>query len=137
MSHPQSYEILLFPEPEETATGAPEPGTAIRSAVVAATGDTGASGYPRYAGEGMEADIDPASHTVEAVLVDGAELDYGLTVRIAERIGGTREAAETAEAEAPEPLDAPGSDTGRETEAAGGGAPRSGSTTGPDRPGEG
>ncbi|MFE9726818.1 hypothetical protein ACFYQ5_25300 [Streptomyces sp. NPDC005794] len=89
MSHPQNYEILLFPEPEESATGAPEPGTAIRSAVVAATGDTGTSGYPRYAGDGMEADIDPASHTVEALLVDGSELDYGLTVRIAERIGGT------------------------------------------------
>ncbi|MFE9822293.1 hypothetical protein ACFYSH_08975 [Streptomyces sp. NPDC005791] len=89
MSHPQSYEILLFPEPGESAAGAPEPGTAIRSAVVAATGDTGTSGYPRYAGDGMEADIDTASHTVEALLVDGAELDYGLTVRIAERIGGS------------------------------------------------
>ncbi|MFB4419863.1 hypothetical protein C5F59_002080 [Streptomyces sp. QL37] len=104
MSHPQSYEILLFPEPEEPVTGAPAPGTAIRSAVVAATGETGTSGYPRYAGGGMEADIDPASHTVEALLVDGAELDYGLTARIAERILGTEEAepepAGTAEAEA-------------------------------------
>ncbi|MEU9063341.1 hypothetical protein AB0D13_31865 [Streptomyces sp. NPDC048430] len=89
MSHPQSYEILLFPEPEEPVTGAPAPGTAIRSAVVAATGETGTSGYPRYAGGGMEADIDPASHTVEALLVDGSELDYGLTARIAERILGT------------------------------------------------
>lgn len=88
MSHPQSYEILLFPEfRESTGAGAPMPGAAIRSAVVAATGDTGASGYPRYAGDGMEADIDPATHTVEALLVDGAELDYGLTVRIAERTG--------------------------------------------------
>ncbi|MFE5239470.1 hypothetical protein [Streptomyces sp. NPDC056627] len=91
MSHPQSYEILVFPEPEETATGVPEPSTAIRSAVVAATGQTGTSGYPRYAGDGLVADIDPASHTVEALLVDGHELDYGLTVRIAERIGGTEE----------------------------------------------
>ncbi|MFJ8862299.1 hypothetical protein ACIRD8_28205 [Streptomyces sp. NPDC102451] len=98
MSHPQSYEILLFPEPEEPVTGAPPPGTAIRSAVVAATGDTGESGYPRYAGNGMEADIDPASHTVEALLVDGAELDYGLTARIADRIRGTEESeAEPAE----------------------------------------
>lgn len=118
MSHPQSYEILLFPEPEETATGAPEPATAIRSAVVAATGDTGASGYPRYTGEGMEADIDPASHTVEALLVDGAELDYGLTVRIAERIGGTQEAPEAGAGHEPEP--------------AGAEAPVS-----PERPGEG
>ncbi|MFH8755819.1 hypothetical protein [Streptomyces atroolivaceus] len=102
MSHPQSYEILLFPEPEESATGTPAPGTAIRSAVVAATGDTGTSGYPRYAGEGMVADIDPASHTVEALLVDGAELDYGLTVRVAEHIGGTEE-PETEEPETEEP----------------------------------
>lgn len=92
MSHPQNYEILLFPEPEEPVTGAPAPGTAIRSAVVAATGDTGTSGYPRYAGGGMVADIDPASHTVEALLVDGSELDYGLTARIAERNLGTEEA---------------------------------------------
>jgi hypothetical protein len=91
MSHPQSYEILLFPEPEEPVTGPPAPGTAIRAAVVAATGQTGASGYPRYAGGGMEADIDPASHTVEALLVDGAELDYGLTARIAERVRGPQE----------------------------------------------
>ncbi|WP_329204990.1 hypothetical protein OG257_04720 [Streptomyces sp. NBC_00683] len=96
MSHPQSYEILLVPEFKESA-GAPTPGAAIRSAVVAATGDTGASGYPRYAGDGMEADIDPATHTVEALLVDGAELDYGLTVRIAERRGGTGEAGTATE----------------------------------------
>ncbi|MFF3729118.1 hypothetical protein ACFYXM_01985 [Streptomyces sp. NPDC002476] len=57
----------------------------LRSAVVAATGETGASGYPRYAGEGVVADIDPATRTVEALLVDGAELDYGLSVRINER----------------------------------------------------
>ncbi|MFC8224934.1 hypothetical protein [Streptomyces sp. NPDC057287] len=125
MSHPQSYEILLLPEPEETATGAPEPATAIRSAVVAATGDTGASGYPRYVGDGMEADIDPASHTVEALLVDGSELDYGLTVRIAERIGGSDEAPE-----------APGAD-GQEPEPAGDDAPRSGSAVGPEGSGEG
>lgn len=108
MSHPQSYEILLVPgfveetahdSGDDTATGGAGDdttgaGTAegvtapadpvIRSAVVAATGETGASGYPRYAGEGVVADIDPATHTVEAVLVDGAELDYGLSVRIKE-----------------------------------------------------
>lgn len=65
------------------------PGPAIRSAVVTATGETGESGYPRYAGDGMVADIDPATHTVEALLVDGAELDYGLSVRLSERsVGG-------------------------------------------------
>lgn len=106
MSYPQSYEILLVPgftatttEPAE-ATERPEatdgaehpdaaeaPGSvaAIRSAVVEATGEIGASGYPRYAGEGMVADIDPVTRTVEALLIDGAELDYGLSVRVSER----------------------------------------------------
>ncbi|WTC78116.1 hypothetical protein OG891_37130 [Streptomyces sp. NBC_01637] len=106
MSYPQSYEILLVPgftdttaepagaaeRPEATddtehtdTTEAPDSVAAIRSAVVEATGETGASGYPRYAGEGMVADIDPATRTVEALLIDGAELDYGLSVRVSER----------------------------------------------------
>lgn len=99
MSHPQSYEILLIPEfaqeppadgsrpATDTGSGpdARASGTPIRSAVVAATGETGASGYPRYAGDGIVADIDPASQAVEALLVDGAELDYGLSVRVSER----------------------------------------------------
>ncbi|MCX5316334.1 hypothetical protein [Streptomyces sp. NBC_00154] len=103
MSYPQSYEILLVPgftdtttEPAEATerpeatddtdtTEGPESVAAIRSAVVEATGETGASGYPRYAGEGMVADIDPATRTVEALLIDGAELDYGLSVRVSER----------------------------------------------------
>lgn len=67
------------------AAGSLRPGTAIRSAIVAATGETGESGYPRYAGDGMVADIDPATHTVEALLIDGSELDYGLSVRVSER----------------------------------------------------
>ncbi|WEH38353.1 hypothetical protein OG233_01845 [Streptomyces sp. NBC_01218] len=98
MSHPQSYEILLVPEfadasgadkPGPVRTGEderdapPRPGSAIRSGVVHATGATGASGYPRYAGDGIEADIDPSTRTVEALLIDGAELDYGLSVRVA------------------------------------------------------
>ncbi|MGN5631587.1 hypothetical protein [Streptomyces sp. AC154] len=86
MSHPQSYEILVIPQFSD-AKGADASGTGrtIRSAVVTATGATGESGYPRYAGEGMVADIDPATHTVEAILVDGSELDYGLTARISEQ----------------------------------------------------
>ncbi|WP_328885529.1 hypothetical protein [Streptomyces sp. NBC_00316] len=110
MNYPQSYEILLVPgftdataepanaaeqaarteqpgrgERTEDAGDAPASVGAIRSAVVEATGETGASGYPRYAGEGMVADIDPVTRTVEALLIDGAELDYGLSVRVAER----------------------------------------------------
>ncbi|MET9661846.1 hypothetical protein [Streptomyces sp. NPDC006510] len=105
MSHPESYEILLVPRFAEDTAGAAEPGAAehdaaeddaaepdagetggaIRSAVVSATGETGASGYPRYSGEGIVADIDPTTHAVEALLVDGAELAFGLTARIKER----------------------------------------------------
>ncbi|MEL5955734.1 hypothetical protein AADR41_13355 [Streptomyces sp. CLV115] len=109
MSHPQSYEILLVPSIAEDATAegatvddaerdtaesdAAEPddvgpGGAVRSAVVSATGETGASGYPRYSGEGIVADIDPETHTVEALLVDGAELSFGLSARIREREAG-------------------------------------------------
>lgn len=109
MSHPQSYEILLVPrfaeetaEAEDTAAAegtagtadaaesdAAEPGGAVRSAVVSATGETGASGYPRYSGEGVVADIDPATHAVEALLVDGAELAFGLSARVKERDAGS------------------------------------------------
>ncbi|MEU2248457.1 hypothetical protein [Streptomyces sp. NPDC019224] len=105
MSHPQSYEILIVPEfTDDKAPGAGKgatgasvrgaaakgsdgrgPGTAIRSAVVTATGETGETGYPRYAGEGMVADIDPRTRAVEGLLVDGAELAYGLSARVAER----------------------------------------------------
>ncbi|MFE6666430.1 hypothetical protein ACFVFH_23070 [Streptomyces sp. NPDC057697] len=89
MSHPQSYEILLVPGFAEDTTDAPGPGGVIRSAVVSATGETGASGYPRYSGEGIVADIDPATRSVEALLVDGAELSYGLSARVRERDTGT------------------------------------------------
>ncbi|MCX5107666.1 hypothetical protein OOK13_03820 [Streptomyces sp. NBC_00378] len=66
-----------------------EPGGAVRSAVVSATGETGASGYPRYSGEGVVADIDPETHAVEALLVDGAELSFGLSARVKETDAGT------------------------------------------------
>lgn len=110
MSHPQSYEILLVPEfsdpsgvdkpgpvkvEKEKDDASPRPGGAIRSGVVEATGDTGASGYPRYAGDGIEADIDPATRTVEALLVDGVELDYGLSVRVAARTAEPGDAPDT------------------------------------------
>ncbi|MGP9017140.1 hypothetical protein ACT1U9_01855 [Streptomyces sp. BR1] len=79
-AHPTRFEILLVPAHIETrgnATGA------VRSAVVEATGERGETGYPRYAGHGLVADIDPQTRTVEALLVDGVELDYGLTAVIA------------------------------------------------------
>ncbi|MEU7065482.1 hypothetical protein ACIA6C_12265 [Streptomyces sp. NPDC051578] len=76
---PQPFEILLVPTHVEKPGEPHRSGDPVRSAVVEPTGETGASGYPRYEGGGMLADIDPASGTVEALLVDGAELDYGLT----------------------------------------------------------
>ncbi|MEV7866473.1 hypothetical protein AB0P17_10285 [Streptomyces sp. NPDC088124] len=79
---PQRFELLLVAGFTEEHEGPPWPENALRSAVVEATGDTGASGYPRYAGNGMEADIDPETRTVEALLIDGEELDYGMTVRV-------------------------------------------------------
>jgi len=79
---PQRFTILLVPEHVEDRGGASEEDSAVRSAVVEATGETGASGYPRYAGHGIVADIDPSTRTVEALLVDGAELDYGLTAKV-------------------------------------------------------
>lgn len=77
------------PEAARSEADATEPGGVVRSAVVSATGETGASGYPRYSGEGVVADIDPETHAVEALLVDGSELSYGLSARVKETDAGT------------------------------------------------
>ncbi|MFJ3977642.1 hypothetical protein [Streptomyces sp. NPDC090021] len=82
-TEPQSFEILVVPEHIENLRGASPADRALRSAVVEATGEQGSSGYPRYRGQGVEADIDPATRTIEALLIDGAELDYGLIAMIA------------------------------------------------------
>ncbi|MGW4028655.1 hypothetical protein ACWEFL_04925 [Streptomyces sp. NPDC004838] len=79
---PRRFEILLVPEHITGDDPLSLAESAIRSAVVEATGEQGASGYPRYAGQGMVADIDPVTRTVEALLVDGFELDYGLSARV-------------------------------------------------------
>ncbi|MEU6878985.1 hypothetical protein [Streptomyces sp. NPDC046712] len=79
---PRRFEILLVPQHVEDRGGASVEDSAVRSAVVEATGHTGSSGYPRYEGHGLAADIDPETRTVEALLVDGRELDYGLTALI-------------------------------------------------------
>ncbi|MCX5174740.1 MULTISPECIES: hypothetical protein [Streptomyces] len=86
-TEPQSFEILLVPEHIENLRGESAADRALRVATVEATGETGASGYPRYRGQGVEADIDPSTRTVEALLVDGAELDYGLVAMIAPERG--------------------------------------------------
>ncbi|CAM5238845.1 hypothetical protein GCM10010329_45660 [Streptomyces spiroverticillatus] len=73
----ERFTIYLVPEHVE-GTHATVQETAVRAEVVEPTGEQGASGYPRYAGGGLVADIDAATPAVEALLVDGAELDYGL-----------------------------------------------------------
>ncbi|MEU4166992.1 hypothetical protein AB0F46_08915 [Streptomyces sp. NPDC026665] len=79
----QRFTVLLVPEFVENKDGVSARDAAVRTATVEATGETGETGYPRYAGEGIVADIDPRSRTVEAVLVDGSELDYGLSALVA------------------------------------------------------
>ncbi|MFG2334811.1 hypothetical protein ACGFMM_35135 [Streptomyces sp. NPDC048604] len=76
---PKRFVILVVPEHVEDRGRASVEDSAVRAAVVEATGERGNSGYPRYAGHGIVADIDPETRTVEAILLDGRELDYGLT----------------------------------------------------------
>lgn len=85
--NPQRYTVVLKPQLAD-AEGHPEHGSALRGAVVRATGGTGASGYPCYEGEGVRADIDPETRTVEAVTVDGAELPYGWVAQVADDAEG-------------------------------------------------
>ena len=70
------YDIVLKPQTAD-AEGHPEHGPVLRVMSVGPTGAHGETGYPRFAGEGVEADIDPRTLTVEAVTVDGEELPYG------------------------------------------------------------
>ncbi|MFC9734450.1 hypothetical protein ACH4MA_14310 [Streptomyces roseolus] len=81
-THPNRYEILLVPAHVEDRGGASVADTAVRSAVVERTGRYGETGYPIYEGHGVTADIDPETRTVEALLVDGRELDYGLVALV-------------------------------------------------------
>lgn len=85
---PRRFEILLVPEHTDGHPGPPDAATALRSAVVETTGETGESGYPRYAGGGMVADIDPETRTVEGLLIDGYEVDYGLSARVIDAPAG-------------------------------------------------
>lgn len=93
-THPKRFEILLVPAHVENRGTASVEDSAVRSAVVEATGRTGETGYPIYEGHGLVADIDPDTRTVEALLVDGRELDYGLTALIRGPETGRRPAGE-------------------------------------------
>lgn len=81
------YDILLQPQTADFE-GHPEHGPVLRVIAVRATGAHGETGYPRYAGEGVEADIDPLTRTVEAITVDGEELPYGWVAEIADGNSG-------------------------------------------------
>ncbi|MBT2507290.1 hypothetical protein J7I98_15590 [Streptomyces sp. ISL-98] len=83
-SHPDRYTVEIKPRAAD-ADGHPNHGATLRTAVVEATGRTGESGYPRYEGEGVQAEIDPETRTVEAITLDGEELPYGW---VAELSGG-------------------------------------------------
>lgn len=64
------------------AAGHTDHGNPLRAVTVTATGRTGETGYPRYEGEGVQAEVDPRSRAVEAVTVDGRELPYGWVAEI-------------------------------------------------------
>jgi hypothetical protein len=82
-SHATRFEIEIFPFNVQDVV-AEGRGPAVRSAVVHLTGETGASGYPRYAGDGITADIDPRSHAIEALTIDGAELEDGWSAHVSD-----------------------------------------------------
>ncbi|MFJ6213724.1 hypothetical protein ACIQGZ_10400 [Streptomyces sp. NPDC092296] len=77
--------ILVLEAQLADAEGHPEHGAALRTAVVEATGAEGVSGFPRYEGDGVQAEIDPETRTVEAVTVDGHELPYGWVAQVVDR----------------------------------------------------
>ncbi|WDV30448.1 hypothetical protein OIM90_00585 [Streptomyces sp. AD16] len=81
--NPRWYTVVLKPQLAD-AEGHPEHGSPLRETRVEATGELGASGYPRYAGSGVQADIDPATGAVEAVTVDGDELPLGYVAQARE-----------------------------------------------------
>jgi hypothetical protein len=80
------YDIVLQPQTADYE-GHPDHGPVLGVITVRATGALGASGYPRYAGEGVEADIDPRTRTVEAITLDGEELPYGWVALVTDEDG--------------------------------------------------
>ncbi|MGR8008695.1 hypothetical protein [Streptomyces hypolithicus] len=80
--HPDRFTVEIKPRAAD-AEGHPDHGSTLRRAAVVATGGTGASGYPLYEGDGVRADIDPDTGTVEAITLDGGELPYGWVAEVA------------------------------------------------------
>ncbi|RVU22333.1 hypothetical protein EOT10_23130 [Streptomyces antnestii] len=81
---PARYTVLVKPQLADKE-GHPVHGNPLRVVSVEATGAYGESGYPRFEGEGVQAEIDPETRTVEAVTVDGQELPYGWVAEIADK----------------------------------------------------
>ncbi|MEH6373203.1 hypothetical protein V7793_02385 [Streptomyces sp. KLMMK] len=75
-STPSRYTIALKPRVTDEEHH-PDHGAALRTATVEATGEMGVSGFPRYEGEGIQAEIDPETQALEKVTVDGDALPYG------------------------------------------------------------
>ncbi|MGW0660923.1 hypothetical protein [Streptodolium elevatio] len=77
----ERFEVLIFPFNEQDMPAADSRGPAVRPAIVRPTGEQGASGYPRYIGDGVQAEIATDTGVVEAITVDGAELEDGWSAR--------------------------------------------------------
>ncbi|MEU4213365.1 hypothetical protein AB0F13_25860 [Streptomyces sp. NPDC026206] len=77
------YTVVLKPQLTD-AEDHPRHGATLRSANVEATGELGVSGFPRYEGEGVQAEIDPETGAVEAVTVDGHALPYGWVAQVSD-----------------------------------------------------
>ncbi|MGK5548729.1 hypothetical protein ACSNOH_28950 [Streptomyces sp. URMC 127] len=73
---PSRYTVALKPRVADEESH-PDHGSPLRTATVEATGEVGVSGFPRYEGEGVQAEIDPETQAVEKVTVDGDALPYG------------------------------------------------------------
>ncbi|MZD07477.1 hypothetical protein GTW43_20670 [Streptomyces sp. SID5785] len=84
MSAPPERLTLQIKPRLTDAEGRTDHGNPLRAVTVTATGRRGESGYPRYAGEGVQAEVDPRSGAVEAVTVDGRELPYGWVAEVLE-----------------------------------------------------
>ncbi|QLE75743.1 hypothetical protein FGW37_32875 [Streptomyces rectiverticillatus] len=87
-SAPSRYTIALKPRVADEENR-PHHGASLRSATVDATGEVGVSGFPRYEGEGVQAEIDPETRTVERVTVDGDALPYGWMAEVTGQGPGT------------------------------------------------
>lgn len=102
---PPRYVIVLKPQTAD-GEGHPEHGPELRKTAAWVTGEEGASGYPRYAGDGLVADVDPRTRTVEAVTVDGEELPYGWVALVAD--DGADDGDDAEETEGARDADRPG-----------------------------